>query len=120
MIQPTAGTWELVEFQQPQDDAYGGNFLIRAYDAPGGIAITIGGLGADERANAHLVLLAKDHALVARLLASGKMRWGALSDDLQKGNLWLKGVPYQTELDEFGVPRLTEALRAAIAREEKL
>jgi hypothetical protein len=61
---------------------------------------------------------AHDHALVARLLTSGELKWFPWGDG-KRGSLGLCGrEAVHTELDQFGVPRLTETLRAAIAAAE--
>jgi hypothetical protein len=49
----TATPWEIVELEKPMEPF--GSFIIRAPEAPGGIAVTINGLGDEERANAHLM-----------------------------------------------------------------
>ena len=69
-------------------------------------------------ANARLIAAAPDHALVARLLASGVLRW------IDSGLcLYFDGLHqscYGTTLDEFGVPILTDELRRDIAKVEGL
>jgi hypothetical protein len=72
----------------------------------------------ESEANARLIALAPDHAIVARLLASKKMRWENGSTNWNRG-LYFEDKRYPTELDEFGVPKLTEALRAAIQAVEE-
>jgi len=59
----------------------------------------------------------KDHATVARLLAGKIIRWELLCGG-PKGELCYGGLRYGTDVDEYGVPRLTDALRAAIAKAE--
>lgn len=49
----TETPWEVVELGSPATPF--GSFVIRAKKAPGGIAVTVGGLGEEERANAHLI-----------------------------------------------------------------
>lgn len=55
----TKGPWELVELSEPSD-VMSGSFVIRADEAPGGLAHTIGGLGGEERENAKLLLAAPE------------------------------------------------------------
>jgi hypothetical protein len=51
----TPQPWELLELDAAIGDWTGARFIIRAPEAPGGIAILMGGLGEiEERANAHL------------------------------------------------------------------
>ena len=57
-----------------------------------------------------------DHTMIARLLASGKMRWEPWN--AKDGELCFDGIRYATELDRDGVPRLPDVLRHAIIRSE--
>lgn len=53
----TPGPWVVVEADVPPF----GSFAIRNdHEAPGGLAITVGGLGEEERANAHLIAAAPE------------------------------------------------------------
>ena len=57
--QPTAGPWEVIELEAISFTAVMySKFVIRAPGAPGGLALTIGGLGEEERANAKLIATA--------------------------------------------------------------
>jgi hypothetical protein len=60
---------------------------------------------------AKLVSLAYDHALVASAMTSGKLIF-AISINV----LWFNGTGYHTKLDPFGVPKLTDSLRAELIR----
>jgi len=63
--------------------------------------------------------ISQDHATVARLLTSGKMRWDQwIAGDSRRGELTFDGIRHVTQLDEFGVPMLTYHLRSVIARAE--
>jgi len=71
-----------------------------------------------------LFAAARDHALIARLLCSGKMRWepfkyGSGPGIDGSGELCFDGMRHSTELDEFGVPRMTGHLRAEIEKAER-
>jgi hypothetical protein len=55
--QPTAGPWEVIELEAITA-VMDSKFVIRAPGAPGGLALTIGGLGEEERANAKLIATA--------------------------------------------------------------
>lgn len=69
-------------------------------------------------ANARLIAAAPDHAMLAAVLASGKARWEPLPGSCDSGEVCFGGIRYHTRLDEFGVPAMTDALRAAIAKAE--
>jgi hypothetical protein len=59
--QPTAGNWEVIEITPIMMNflaVTSSKFVIRASGAPGGLALTIGGLGEEERANAKLIATA--------------------------------------------------------------
>lgn len=68
------------------------------------------------QANARLIAAAPDHAMVLRAIARGVLRWETFSSGGDCGELCFAGMRYSTRLDEFGCPRLTEALRSAIAK----
>ncbi|HET6220160.1 MAG TPA: hypothetical protein VFE27_24240 [Acidobacteriaceae bacterium] len=52
----TKPPWEVVKFSAPLGGWSGARFVVRAPDAPGGIALIIGGLGeAEEGANAQAI-----------------------------------------------------------------
>lgn len=68
----------------------------------------------NDEANARLIAAAPDHALVARVLAAGDARWYPWEDRVS-GELSIGGLLYATKLDEFGVPKLHDVLRAALA-----
>lgn len=59
MAEPSAGVWTLVQFREPLNDWTGSSFSIKCLGAPGGVAVTIGGVGEEEIANAHLICAAK-------------------------------------------------------------
>jgi hypothetical protein len=57
----TPTPWELIPFKLAavvENDWTQSSFAIRAPGAPGGIAVTIGGLGEEEKANAELIVKA--------------------------------------------------------------
>jgi hypothetical protein len=66
--------------------------------------------------NARLLASAYDHALVASALASRKLTWEQWEDSDYDGELCFDGIRYYTELDDFGVPFLTDDLRAELIR----
>lgn len=53
-MKQTPGEWTLKELSKPVEPF--GSYAIFAKDAPGGIAITVGGLGHEEKANAVLMV----------------------------------------------------------------
>lgn len=63
MAQHTPGPWGLHGFKWEQ-----GGFAIEAKEAPGGIALTIGGLGTIEEANAYLIAEAPNLLAIAESL----------------------------------------------------
>ena len=69
----------------------------------------------DPQANARLIAAAPDHALVARALAAGVARWELFTNAEQSGELCIGGMRYVTQLDEFGVPELSDHTRHALA-----
>lgn len=70
-----------------------------------------------EAANAHLFEAAKDHALLAAALVSGKARWEPFAGAPRTGEVCISGLCHCTELDQFGVPILTGLLRAEILKQ---
>jgi len=76
MINHTATPWELVELAQPMGGVLG-KFVIRAKEAPGGIAVTIGGLGEEERVNANLFLAAPEMYKALRKLREQSNAWNS-------------------------------------------
>ena len=54
----TEGEWTLLKAATPLAD-WAGSYIIRSPEAPGGIAVTIGGLGMEEEDNARLLAAAK-------------------------------------------------------------
>jgi hypothetical protein len=89
--------------------------IVRAGTGNTFAIVQLGGRGAtsmqpdDIRANASLISAAYDHALVASTLASGKLRWEPATNEL-----CFNRIRRATELDPFGVPRLSDGLRAAL------
>lgn len=59
-----------------------------------------------------------DHAMVLRMIARGVLRWEPFRAGGDAGELVFAGLRHSTQLDEFGCPILTDALRAAIAKAE--
>lgn len=66
--------------------------------------------------NARLMAAAPDHALVARFLTVGLMRWESFEGREKSGELCYRGLRHTTHLDEFGVPALTPGLRAELQK----
>jgi hypothetical protein len=56
----TEPPFEIVELSEPLDPTWQTRYIIKAPDAPGGVALTIGGIGEEERANASLFRAAPD------------------------------------------------------------
>lgn len=65
-------------------------------------------------ANARLIAAAPDHALIGWAMCVADGRWEAWGDG--RGEFCINGMRYATKLDEFGIPEVTAALRAAIDR----
>lgn len=66
----TAEPWEIVELDSPTEDWTGSSFVIKSPEAPGGVAITIGGVGIEERSNAVLIKNAPSMAwLLLRIIS---------------------------------------------------
>lgn len=59
-MEHTKGPWELISLSSKLDDWTGASLVIRNEYAPGGIAVTIGGVGDEEEANARLIAAAPD------------------------------------------------------------
>lgn len=73
--------------------------------------------GPDEQeANARLIAAAPDHSLFGAAVCAGKARWEAWSGSDCRGEVCVGGMRYATNLDEFGMPVLYDAIRAAIAK----
>lgn len=72
----TPQPWELIELAAPMGDL-GSSFVIRGKEAPGGLALTIGGMGdSEERANAHLILTAPEmYAALERIFEREGWSW---------------------------------------------
>ena len=62
----TGGKWEVSQLSKPMDNFTGSQFIIRSPEAPGGVAVVMGGLGkAEEEANA--LLMARAPRMAAEL-----------------------------------------------------
>jgi len=70
--------------------------------------------GGDNEANARLIAAAPDHALICWAMCVGAGRWEPFGDG--KGEFCMNGLRHATELDEFGCPRVTESMRAALIK----
>lgn len=70
--------------------------------------------GVQACANARLIAAAPDHALVAGALVTGVLRYEPFANTNASGELCFNGLRHATGLDEFGVPRLTDHLRALL------
>ena len=82
----------------------------------------VGGImcGADEidlrsHPDARLIAAAPDHAAIAHALCSGVARWEPFTSG-KTGEFCIAGLRHCTTLDEFGVPVMTDHMRAAIAK----
>lgn len=89
-LKPTAAPgWEVIELDAAIDDWTAAHFIIRAPNAPGGIAAVIGGLGeAEERANAKLIATAGNYherivlTLKTAMMALRSYQFGNSATDL--------------------------------------
>ncbi|ODT97433.1 MAG: hypothetical protein ABS82_00310 [Rhodanobacter sp. SCN 67-45] len=70
--------------------------------------------GAANVANARLIAAAPDHAMIASALCSGAARWEPFASG-SGGEFCIGGLRHATNLDQFGVPVMTDGMRAAIA-----
>jgi hypothetical protein len=70
---------------------------------------------AAQAANARLIAAAPDHALICWAMCIAAGRWEPFGDGL-KGEFCINGLRYSTEMDEFGCPAVTDALRAALSK----
>lgn len=86
-----------------------GQYLVATIEngAPGDFCDT-------EWANACLFAAAPDHAIIAAALCTGIARWNWWSED--RGEVCVAGFCFPTELDEFRVPKITDALREALIK----
>lgn len=86
--QSTLGPWEIVKLDSPLDDWSGAQFVIRSpVNAPGGIAMIMGGLGlVEETANAALIAAAPAmfKALDAATHALRSYQYGNASTEFAK------------------------------------
>ncbi|GAA0260337.1 hypothetical protein [Rhodanobacter caeni] len=64
--------------------------------------------------DAHLIAAAPDHAMIASSLCSGAARWEPFASG-SGGEFCINGFRHATNLDQFGVPVMTDGMRAAIA-----
>lgn len=69
-MEHTQGPWELVILTSPLEDWSASRFVIRSEQAPGGIAFTIGGVGAEEEANARLIVAAPELLKALRAISN--------------------------------------------------
>lgn len=74
----------------------------------------------EDRATARLIVVAPDHALIgwATFVRDGKWEelYNSADESDGRGEFCFAGLRHATQLDEFGFPKLTNALRAAITR----
>ena len=110
----TSGPWRIANLVKRWHDAYR---IIGLKSKQVAQVSTDGGRNDSEEtlANARLIAASPDHALVLRLITSGKAMWRIWGPDHQ-GELCIDGVRYATKLDEFGCPELHPLLRAAISK----
>lgn len=69
---------------------------------------------AEIEANARLIAAAPDHALIGWAMCVGPGRWEPWGDG--RGEFCINGIRHATRLDEFGMPMMTENLRATILK----
>lgn len=62
--------------------------------------------------NARLIAAAPDYAMFGWAICVGGGRWEPWGDG--RGEFCMNGMRHATKLDEFGVPEMTDAMRAAI------
>src|SRR5262245_40312267 len=62
-------------------------------------------------ANARLIAAAPDHALFAKSIVAGLVRWEPFAEDKSKGEICCNGMRYTTQLDDFGVPAINASIR---------
>jgi len=72
------------------------------------------GLIGDDGEALRLYAYSREHAIVAKLLCTGELEWFR-----HYSVLAYDGIPYSTELDEWGVPKLTAQLRALLGAPER-
>ncbi len=65
--------------------------------------------------DACLIASAPNHALIARALCAGIARWEPFAS-ANAGEFCIGGFRHATQLDEFGVPMMTDGMRTAIAK----
>lgn len=70
--------------------------------------------GPDDQLHARLIKAAPDHALIARALCMDVAGWASWGDD--RGEICVRGLRHATQLDEFGIPMLTDMLRAELTQ----
>lgn len=58
--------------------------------------------------------IAADHAMIGWAMRAGAARWESLRGG--RGEFCINGICHATKLDEFGVPKMTATMRAAIAK----
>jgi hypothetical protein len=66
--------------------------------------------------NARLIAAAPDHALIGWAVCVAAGRWEPSPAADGRGEFCINGIRFSTRLDEFGVPAMTDGLRAAIAK----
>lgn len=109
-VAPTPGPW-----REGQD----GNMRVYGPDAQGDDSGLIAEVFKNGRANARLIAAAPDHALFGRAIAARLIRWEPFVVGLDRGGeICCNGLRYSTTLDDFGVPRLPDPLRAFLATAE--
>lgn len=114
LIEHTPGPWTMRRSMLTHDNAY--DFAISADGVP--VLAEAFGRDADggwpaAEANARLIAAAPDHALICWAMCVGAGRWEPFGDG--RGEFCMNGLRHFTELDEFGCPRVTDAMRRAIS-----
>lgn len=71
------------------------------------------------RANARLIAASPDHALLLRVIVSGRAHWQPFAfSSLGRGEVVVGVQRYIVSLDDFGCPLLTDELREALVSAE--
>lgn len=74
----------------------------------------------EQDANAHLIAAAPDHALIGWAMCVQDARWEEWVPFDGKGEFCFAGLRYATSLDQFGIPKVTPALREAITASQQV
>ncbi len=93
--------------------------MVRGYDSLVNVAdcgVSYNLDDPEKQANARLIAASPDHALFASAIAAGCIRWEMFEGRKDSGEICVNGLRWATQLDEFGVPILTQNTRDAILK----